>query len=122
MVESRLVPVSEARTVCWKLVTNRVRHQRSLRTCLLQNQDTANTSCNVLGRAQTGQAQKILTNAGVHWDQVDPNTFPFRFPVDVGLRHDLRVLKTRAKQELFSAIISQIPNSLYMEAGELDFC
>lgn len=67
MVESRLVPVSQARTICCELVTNRVRrHQRGLRTCLLQNQATANTSCRVHACAQKDRTgtKGSLTNAG----------------------------------------------------------
>lgn len=105
--------MSEARTVCCKLVTNRVRHhQRGLRTCLLQNQGPAISSSIVFDmyserqdrhKGFSDQCWGALGSTGSQCFS------PLRCPVDVGLRHDLRVLKNKTEQMLFSATVCLHP-------------
>lgn len=96
--------MSEARTVRCELVTDRVRHhQRGLRTCLLQNQGPSSSSVlDMCSERQdrhkgfSGQCWGALGSTGSQCFSA------LRFPVDVGLRHDLRVLQNKTARALFS--------------------
>lgn len=94
--------------------------------CLLQSQDPANTSCSVPEHVlrKTGQAQGVSDKCWGALGSIGSQYFsPFRFPVDVGLRHDLKSPKEQEQSKSsFQPVSAQIPNSLYTEAGELDLC